>query len=132
MAKTLAEALGGMIFNRVLDTLLKPDVPVENSKAEKVAAEITREIRAEIKPVVENATNAEPWYRSRIYIGLIAAGLGAIAQQFGVQVSGEDIQLVTNSIPEIVQAIGTLAEIGGLLYAAYGRWVGSRKAPLGK
>ena len=128
MARTIAEAIGSMIFSRVLDTLLKPEVPVSDVYAEKVAAQITKEVA----PVVENATNSEPWYRSRIYLGLIAAGLGAIAQQFGVQVSGEDIQLVTNSVPEIVQAVGTIMEVAGLLYAAYGRWVGSRKAPLGQ
>lgn len=127
MARTLAEAIGSMIFNRTLDTLLKPEVPVPNAQAEKVAAQVARELT----PVVTNATNAEPWYRSRIYIGLIAAGVGAIAQHFGVQVSGADIQLVTNSIPEVIQSLGTIAEAAGLLYALYGRIVGAFKKPLG-
>lgn len=128
MARSIAEAIGTMIFNRTLDTLLKPDTPVNDAQAEKVAAQITRDL----KPVVVNAANAEPWYQSRIYLGLIAAGLGAIAQHFGVQISGADIQLVTNSVPEIVQAVGTLAEAAGLLYALYGRIVGSFKKPLGQ
>jgi hypothetical protein len=128
MAKTIADMIGETIFRRTLDTLLKPGVPVDNSNANAVAYEVEKAI----KPVVVNAMNSEPWYRSRIYLGLIAAGLGAIAQHFGIQVSGQDIQLVTNSIPELLQAGGTIAEIAGLLYAAYGRWVGSRKKPLGK
>lgn len=128
MAKTLAETIGNMIFNRTLDTLLDPNVPVKNSEAPLVA----KRVEQAIKPVVVNATNSEPWYRSRIYIGLIAAGLGAIAQHFGVQISGSDIQLVTNSIPEVVQAVGTIAEAIGLLYALYGRAVGSFKKPLGQ
>src|SRR5687767_2393843 len=98
MAKTIADAIGSMIFKRTLDTLLKPDTPVANGNAEKVAAQVTRDLA----PVVTNATNSEPWYQSRIYIGLIAAGLGAVAQHFGVQISGADIQLLTNSVPEIV------------------------------
>lgn len=128
MARTIAEAIGTMIFTRVLDTLMKRDVPVDNSQAEKVAAQVSRDLT----PVVTNATNSEPWYRSRIYLGLIAAGLGAIAQHFGIQVSGEDIQLVTASIPELVQLVGSALEIIGLLYAAYGRIRGASLKPLGK
>lgn len=123
MSKTLMDA----IFNRTLETLLRPSVPVSNSSAKEVAREVTQQIA----PVIVNATNAEPWYRSRIYLGLIAAGLGAVASHFGVQISGADIQLITNSIPELLQLGGEIVEIGGLLYAAYGRAVGSRKKPLG-
>jgi len=118
----------GQVFSRTLDTLLKPSTPVNNSQAEQVAHQVTEAV----KPVIENATNSEPFWRSRIYIGLIVAGLGAIAQHFGVAVSGSDIELITASIPELVQAVGSLAEIVGLLYAAYGRIVGASKAPLGK
>ena len=122
------ETIVGQVFSRTLDTLLKPTTPVNNSQAQEVAEKVT----AAVKPVLENATNSEPFYRSRIYIGLIVAGLGAIAQHFGVSVSGSDIELITASIPELMQAIGSLAEVLGLLYAAYGRIVGSSKAPLGK
>lgn len=128
MARSIAEAIGTMIFNRTLDTLLKKDTPVDDNQAEKVAAQVTRDL----KPIVVNAANAEPWYQSRIYIGLIAAGIGAIAQHYGVQVSGSDIQLITDSVPEVVQAVGTLAEAWGLLYALYGRIVGAFKKPLGQ
>lgn len=128
MGKTLVEALVEGVFRRTLDTLTKPSVPV----ADAVAPQVAREIAEAVKPVLANATNSEPWYRSRIYIGLIAAGLGAIAQHFGVQISGADVQLVTDSIPELVQLGGSAAEILGLLYAAYGRWVGASKPALGK
>lgn len=124
----ILEMIVGQVFTRTLDTLLKPSTPVNNSQAEHVAKQVTEAV----KPVIENATNSEPWYRSRIYVGLIVAGIGAIAQHFGVNVSGADIQLVTSSIPELVQLVGSLAEVVGLLYAAYGRIVGASKAPLGK
>jgi hypothetical protein len=124
----LLDTLAGSVFERTLETLLKPSTPVSNHQAEQVADKVTQAV----KPVIENATNSEPWYRSRIYIGLIVAGLGAVAQHFGVQVSGSDLQLVANSVPELVQLVGSLAEVLGLIYAAYGRSVGSRKAALGK
>lgn len=128
MARSLAQILAETIFARTLDVITRPDIPIQNSYAERVASEITKEVA----PVLQNATNSEPWYRSRIYIGLIAAGLGAIAQHFGVQISGADIELVTNSVPEVMQAAGTLAEAAGLLYALYGRFVGAFKKPLGR
>lgn len=123
----ILEMVVGQVFSRTLDTLLKPSVPVSNEQAEQVAEQVTEAV----KPVIENAVNAEPWYRSRIYIGLIVAGIGAIAQHFGVQISGADIQLISNSLPEIMQLIGSLAEVVGLLYATYGRVVGASKPPLG-
>lgn len=123
----ILEMVVGQVFSRTLDTLLKPSVPVSNAQAEQVAEQVTEAV----KPVIENAVNAEPWYRSRIYIGLIVAGIGAIAQHFGVQISGADIQLISNSLPEIMQLIGSLAEVVGLLYATYGRVVGASKPPLG-
>lgn len=128
MARSLAQVLAETIFSRTVDVITRPDIPVQNTYAERVASEITKEVA----PVIENATNSEPWFRSRIYIGLFAAGLGAVAQHFGVQISGADIQLVTNSVPEIIQAGGTIAEAVGLLYALYGRVVGASKKPLGK
>jgi hypothetical protein len=128
MGRTLVEALTAGIFRTALDTLTKPSVPVANSAAPQVAREVTDAV----KPLIENATNSEPWYRSRVYIGLIAAGLGAIAQHFGVQISGADVQLVTDSIPELMQLGGSIFEVLGLLYATYGRVVGASKPALGK
>ena len=124
----IAETIFATIFDRVLKRILQNDVPVTNAEAGRVASEVTKEVA----PIVVNATNSEPWFRSRIYIGLIAAGLGAIAQHFGVQISGSDLQLFTNSIPELVQLIGSLFELLGLLYAAYGRIRGASLKPLGQ
>ena len=124
----LLEMIVGTVFKRALDTLEKPSTPVANSEAREVAEKVTKAVA----PVIENATNSEPWFRSRIYLGLILAGMGAIAQHFGVQISGADLQLISNSVPELVQLVGSLAEVAGLLYAAYGRIVGASRAPLGK
>lgn len=123
----ITDIIFNTILNRTIDVLLRNDVPIKNDNAILVAEKVTKEIA----PVVINSQNAEPWYRSRIYLGLIAAGVGAIAQHFGINVSGSDIQLFTNSIPELIQAGGSIAEILGLLYAAYGRIMGSRLKPLG-
>jgi hypothetical protein len=127
LAKTLFDVLMGKVFDRTLETVLKPSVPVPDSAAPQVAHEVT----SAVKPIIENATNSEPWYKSRIYIGLIVAGVGAIAQHFGVQVSGSDLKLITDSVPELIQLVGSAAELIGILYATYGRIVGASKPPIG-
>lgn len=127
MAKPTLDFITGQIFKQTLETLKRPSVPVANADAPVVAAEVVETV----KPVIENAVNAEPWWRSRIYLGLIAAGVGAVAQHFGVQISGADLRLITDSVPELVQLFGSLLEIVGLLYAAYGRIVGASKPALG-
>lgn len=128
MAKTIADMIGETIFRKTLEAVQKPSVPVAPGDEQRVAYEVEKAI----KPIVVNATNSEPWFRSRIYIGLITAGVGAIAQHFGVQISGADIQLVTNSVPEVVQAVGTVMEAIGLLVALYGRIRGASLKPLGQ
>lgn len=119
MAKTLAEAIGTMIFNRTLDTLLKPDVPVQNAQAEKVAAQVTRDLA----PVVTNATNSEPLHQSRVAIGSVGAVLAALADLAAMYASGEwDMQRV----------ITDLVVIAGAGFALYGRIRGSSLKPLGQ
>lgn len=119
MAQTIADAIGSMIFRRTLDTLLKPDTPVTDANAEKVAAQVTRDL----KPVVVNATNSEPLYQSRVAIGSIGAVLGALADLAAMYASGEwDMQRV----------ITDLVVVAGAGFALYGRVRGANLKPLGQ
>lgn len=119
MAKTIADAIGGMIFNRTLDTLLKPETPVLDINAEKVAAQITRDL----KPVVVNATNSEPLYQSRVAIGSVGAVLAALADLAAMYAAGDwDMQRV----------ITDLVVISGAAFALYGRIFGAKLKPLGQ
>lgn len=121
-----ADLITSMIRDRIIGVLEKSSTPVKNDVVEQVATKVANEVA----PVAINANNAEAWFQSRIYIGLLTAGLGAVAQHFGVQVSGPDIQVITNSIPEIVQSVGTLMEVSGLLLATIGRIKGASWKPL--
>lgn len=119
MAKTLADAIGNMIFRRTLDTLLKPDTPVNDANAEKVAAQVTRDLA----PVVTNATNSEPLYQSRVAIGASVPILAAITDLATMYASGEwDMQRV----------ITDLVVLAGAAFALYGRIRGANLKPLGQ
>ena len=121
-----ADFITNMIRDRIIGVLQKDSTPVKDNVVEQVATKVANEIA----PVAINANNAEKWFQSRIYIGLLTAGIGAVAQQFGIQVSGSDVQIITNSVPEIIQSVGTLMEVGGLLLATIGRIKGASWKPL--
>lgn len=118
MARTIAEAIGTMIFSRVLDTLMKRDVPVDNSQAEKVAAQVSRDLT----PVVTNATNAEPLHQSRVFWGSTGSVLAALSDLAMMYATGEwDQQRI----------ITDLVIISTAAFALYGRIRGSSLKPLG-
>lgn len=116
----IAQTIATVIFREVLDRIMKADVPVNNSQAREVAQKVTDAVA----PVVVNASNAEPWYRSRIYWGLIVAGVGMVGSATGAYViPGEEIDSIVTLILEGM-------EWAGLAYATYGRLVGAKKKPL--
>ena len=117
----IAEVIFGQVFERVLDTVTKPSVPVASGAEREVAKAVAKEIA----PVVVNATNSEPWHQSRIFRGLLAAVLGFLFSKLGLIVGDADIA-------SLIDIVAALIEAGGLGYAWYGRVVGSTKKPLGQ
>jgi peptidoglycan hydrolase-like protein with peptidoglycan-binding domain len=79
--------------------------------------------------IIQNATNSEPWYNSRIYRGIIISTLGVVVTFIpALHNSGVDVGSTVN---EVLDAVGPVMNVVGLLYAAYGRIVGAKKPPLG-
>ena len=107
---TLASALTTMIFNKVLDRLLKPDVPVNTTSAPVVA----REVVDEIAPIIVNQINAEPLHKSRIFRGVLIVGAGILGSVFGLTVTDGDLEQGISAVTTIVEAVG-------ILYVLYGR-----------
>jgi hypothetical protein len=119
MAKTLMDALGTAIFNRTVEAITKPSVPVNNSDASEVAREVTKAV----KPIVTNATNSEPLWQSRVAIGSVGAVLGALADLASMYSTGDwDQQRVITS----------LVVVAGAAFALYGRIRGASLKPLGQ
>jgi len=117
----IAEVIFGQVFERVLDTITRPSVPVSDRDAREVAKAVAKEVA----PVVVNATNSEPWYQSRILRGLLAAGLGWLLSKAG-------LILTEGELSEIVTIVASLIEAAGLAYAWFGRVKGSSLKPLGQ
>lgn len=81
---------------------------------------ITEEVMKTVEPIVANATNAEPWYRSRVTIGSYVA--------IAAQVLGP---IVGHTFPPDEQALVTalimgVCGAGGAAYALYGRWTAKK------
>lgn len=119
MAKTLMDAIGTAIFNRTVEAITRPNVPVDNANASQVAREVT----AAVKPIVTNATNQEPLYQSRIAIGSAGAVLGALADLAAMYASNDwDMQRVITDI----------VVVAGAGFALYGRIRGASLKPFGQ
>lgn len=119
MAKTLMDAIGTAIFNRTVEAISQPNVPVDNANASQVAREVT----AAVKPIVANATNSEPLYQSRVAIGSVGAVLGAAADLAAMYASNswEQQRIITD-----------LVVLAGAAFALYGRIRGGSLKPLGQ
>jgi len=117
---SVADIIFGQVFEKVLETVKKPSVPVEKQDERAVAQAVTEKIA----PIVVNASNSEQWWKSRIFIGLITAGVGYVGSKVGLVIGEGDVTQIIDIAASIVQA-------AGLAYAWYGRVVGSTKKPLG-
>ena len=76
-----------------------------------------------VAPQLEHATNAEPWYRSRVTIGAIVSI--AIPLLGAAGISGDVID--ADQLTALLVAAGAL--IGGII-TLYGRW--AARAPIGR
>lgn len=112
-------AVSELVIPTIKNVLLRPETPVDNEQADKVAEIVANEL----VPVVVHNTNNEPWYQSRVTIGALVSSAAGIAGLFGIAISPEDSELMIG----VGVAAGTA--IGGLV-TLYGRWVA--KKPLGR
>lgn len=106
----IAEIIFTQVFNKVLERILKPDVPVSNADANRVASAVTKELA----PVILNQTNSEPLHKSRIMRGLLLAAVGVVGGFLGLNITEGDLE-------QGIHAVTALIEVIGILYAVYGR-----------
>lgn len=111
----------GQVFEKVLDTVSKPSVPVTKSDERVVAQAITKELA----PIVVNASNSEPWWQSRVILGALVAIVSSIAGAVGIVIDEDTRQQFITLVPVVISTAGAI-------YALYGRIVGASKKPLGQ
>lgn len=101
-----------VLVNVIEKVLTRDSVPVTNSKAPQIALEVAKELQ----PVIENQTNAEPWYQSRIFwTQAIAIVSGVVGLVWGLEISPQDRDLILL----VVIGINSVVTPAGALYARF-------------
>ena len=96
------------------------NVAVEQKDKSTVTSTVAQVIASD--PVAKNALNMEGFLQSRIYIGLLVTVAGIVLKPLGV--------VFPENIAEWIDAGAVLVSLGGVGYAAYGRYFGSTLPPL--
>lgn len=115
LKRNIITMMAQIILPVVIDAMANRGRGVDKAEA----SEISNDVAAQIAPIVANATNNEPWYKSRVYQGLIIAGIGFITARFG-GTALDDVDIYNGAVLT-VEALGGLLEGAGLLWAAWGR-----------
>lgn len=116
----LSEQLKDKIADSVAQIISRNDVAADPSAARPIINAVTNAV----VPSVLHATNAEPWYQSRVTWGAILAGAAAVLGIFGkADLLPAEMQ---GKIIDGVVAAGPLIGVGVVLY---GRFIA--KKPLG-
>lgn len=108
------------IAESVDKAVARAGVPASSGAAPPIAAAVIRDILPEIL----NASNAEPWYQSRVIWGVLIAGAGTIVKPF----VGEF--LPADQVAAYADSAATAGQFVGLALALYGRLIARR--PIGK
>lgn len=115
----IAGKIAGKVIDNVVDRLVAhKGIPVTRRDAPVVRGAL----REELQEHIENATNNEPWFRSRVLLGSFGALLVS---------AGNVLQMFTDDVPNSMEDYwGQVAIVVPILFAIYGR-LATRK-PLGR
>lgn len=95
------------VLNVVRDTIARQDVPADPNAALPIAQAVA--------PIIAHATNAEPWYQSRVLLGSIAT---LISSGFGIYaLAAAGVRDGELYAPLVTAAIGALVAIYGRIIA---------------
>ncbi|HTV71182.1 MAG TPA: hypothetical protein VMF90_21850 [Rhizobiaceae bacterium] len=132
MAKIdIGKVVGGVVENVVTQALTKEaEKPSNDLKAKDiakvappVAEKIEQAVKKQVQPVIDHLTNQEPWYRSRVIVGLAVSLILKAAAAAGVATDQLDPDSTTTAVIALISA---LADV----YALYGRTIASK--PIGQ
>jgi len=113
-----ANLLKSKMAAAVISTIANPDVPAKSG----AAGPIIDAAFKSVGPEIINATNAEPFYQSRVTIGAIMTLIGGSYSLV--------LDFMDGVPPGVDDLTGQLTAIVGAGVVLYGRWVATK--PLGK
>ena len=117
-----AQRLASALAPSIAAAAARSGAPLAAAEMPALGAAVAEAIAAD--PALHHAANAEPWYRSRVTLGAIVAGLSPlIGLVAGHELGADERSLLV----DLAMAAGSLA---GALIALHGRWVA--RVPLGR
>jgi len=109
--------IGKIIVDVLERNAAKPSTKMDQSDVQKIAPDIVKSVKdavnVQVQPVVDNQTNNEPWYKSRIIRGsvvVIATTAWTAFQDF-----------TDGTPPDLNAVLGYVGPVLGAAYAIYGR-----------
>lgn len=99
---------------KVLTEAVKsPNIPISKGATAPVAEAVATKITAEVNSIIENQTNQEPWYRSRVLLGSFSALMIAV---------GSLVQMLSDGEPNHFSDYwAQVVIIAPIMFAIYGR-----------
>lgn len=113
--------IAAAVVEGVRDAALNPNNAMTTADVPAVAEAVQDALARD--PVVQNATNQEPFWKSRVWVGLITAAFGVVLARLNIQFTGNELALVNQITPYIPQVLG-------IAIASVGRAVGNRRGPI--
>lgn len=115
-ARPAVREAAGVLVNIAVDRIKdrKSGSPIAPSTGEKAVMVNEAATAIASRPELVNAMNAEPWYQSRVIVGLGAATAGFLLDKFGV--GEENRNFVLANLPLLLEGLG-------LVIGAIGRTV---------
>lgn len=110
MANTATADAIATLLPTIKAAIDKPSTPVAENVANQVAVAVTNEVA----PILVHATNTEPWYASRVTIGALLGGVGALYTLI--------LDFYTPPPPTTEILLAQLTVIVGSVTTLYGRW----------
>lgn len=115
LTATVSEALTKQADNKTND--------LSAADATKVTPAVAKAVNADVNAIITNLTNNEPWYKSRVFVGIFVSLAFKAAIAAGYTSDNLDLDSTTTLVLAIVSALGDA-------YAAYGRAVTNK--PIGE
>jgi len=105
------------IAQKVAATVASPDVPVDTTAVPSVTSAVTDAVMDEVAPRIDQITNQEPWWQSRVVLGSLLIIVSRLLAHFGYAIPEE----LHGDILNLVIAFGPYLGAAVALWGRYAR-----------
>lgn len=110
--------IAGRVKGELERVAQNPSFTLQPEDVDRVAQRVTQVVQRPVEALAENLTNREPWYRSRVILGLGVALAAKAAEQFlGVTMAPGDEAELTGLVLDGITWAGSIVALWGRLAA---------------